>query len=269
MTKIDLNAPAFGQGAQKVSELDSHVNPSEATVIPLAVEPVVVTEVKPVVAASGEEADANSPVPYKRFKKFHDAAKEAQDEATYWRSEAQRLQGEFAKPAPIVVDDLPPQWAKLYGDSEASKDAWKVQKELNADILRQARQEALDSVRLQQQEEVEQVEANVERLDDSFEDLEAEVGRKLTEAEQSSLLDIVDDYTPKDRQGNYAGEILGFDKAWEIYQLKHGAAKSQHIEQRNSVANLTGSPSQGQPSQSEEQNKNWNPFDWNSYKKRI
>ena len=64
--KIDLNAPAFGAGVQKIEDVSS--------------EPVGEPEIKP-----KEEApllpEEEQTVSYSRFKKFHDAAKEAEEEA--------------------------------------------------------------------------------------------------------------------------------------------------------------------------------------------
>lgn len=257
--KIDLNAPAFGEGAQK---------PEAAVVEPeVKVEaPQVVPE--PKVEEPKVEPEGETQVPYSRFKKFHDAAREAQEAADYWKAKAEERLEAPAAPAP-VADDMPPQWVKLYGDSDDSKAAWEIQKNLLAEMREQTRTEALEAVRNQQHEEKERTEQNVERLDDGFEDLAAKVGRDLTEIEQSAILDIVDDYTPKDEDGNYAGDILSFDKAWEIYELKNAATKAPKIQQRNNVAGILGNQSQGEPNNNAEQNKNWNPLDWDAWKRRI
>jgi hypothetical protein len=70
------------------------------------------------------------------------------------------------------------------------------------------------------EQEVLRVKDNVAIIDELLEDLEAEIGRKLSEDETSAVLDIVDEYTPKDNKGNYLVELLPFDYAWEIYQAK-------------------------------------------------
>lgn len=253
--KIDLNAPAFGQGAQKVEAADA-----EETKPVEEVKPVVVEETK-------ETLEEESKVPYSRFKKFHDRALEAEREAAEWREKAQSYHDEPVKQ--VASDDLPPQWVKLYGDTDASKEAWQIQKQLNADMLADARREALEAVRNERFEASAKVEANIEHLDESFEDLSALVGRDLTEAEQSAVLDIVDEFTPKDRNGDYAGEILPFEKAWDIYELKMAATKAPKVQSRNSVASLLGNKTQSESVSQEEQHKNWNPLDWNAYKKRI
>lgn len=259
--KIDLNAPAFGQGAQKVAPADAEEAKVEAPV-----GEVIVPAVKPTVEGA-PVIEEESKVPYSRFKKFHDRALEAEREAAEWRQKAEsHTQVESADTG---AGEMPNSWVKLYGDSEASKEAWQIQQNLNATMLADARREALEAVRNERYEETAKVEANVERLDESFEDLSAFIGRSITEAEQSALLDIVDEFTPKDRYGDYAGEILPFNKAWEIYELKTKATKAPTIQARNEVANLTGNKTQGENLNKEEQNKNWNPLDWNAYKSRI
>lgn len=256
--KFDLNAPAFGAGAEMVKAADAEETPEVKVV-----EPEKEPEIVPVVTPEEE-----SKVPYSRFKKFHDRALEAEEEAAKWREEAESLRERPAERL-AVSDDLPPQWVKLYGDSDASKDAWAIQKQFNDDIRAQAKQDAIEALRNERQEEVSKVENNVAQIDESFEDLSAFVGRDLTDAEQSALLDIVDDYTPKDRNGNYAGELLPFDKAWEIYELKNAVNKAPKVQSRNTVANLLGNQTQGESVAKDEQNKNFNPLDWNAYKSRI
>ncbi len=64
------------------------------------------------------------------------------------------------------------------------------------------------------------VEKNIDKINDNFEELSENIGRELTEYEQSAVLDIVDKYTPKDDKGNYAVSLLPFDYAWEIYEAE-------------------------------------------------
>ena len=245
--KVDLNAPAFGKEAQKVE-----VAPSE---------PVGEPAVKP------EEPE--NQVPYSRFKKYHDEAKQAREEAERYRQEAEELRN---RPEPVQYNkELPEQWKKLYGDDEKSKEAWKLQQELNREMREEALAEAREAVRNERYEEVERVEANVEIIDENFEELGTFVGRDLTEQEQSKVLDAVDYLTPKDRYGNYAGPLVPFEAAWDYVQAKDGTQRSARTQSRNQIAAASASQSQGEPSLSEreEANKNFNPLDWNSYKSRL
>ena len=272
MPKIDLNAPAFGTGAQKVSE----VTEAEETDKP-AGDAEVEQPKEPEKKETDTEASEEEPskVPYSRFKKFHDLAKEAQEEAEYWRQEAQRRQDEYQprREEAIGDDEVPAYWKKLYGDESSEKwplvkEAWKIQAQANAEFREQARREALDAVRGEREHEAERVEANLETLDAGFEDLEAFVGRQLTEREQSAVLDIVDKYTPKDKYGNYAGAIMQFEDAWDIYEMQQNAAKAPKQQKRDSVAGLTNGKTAGENTTAET-DKQFNPLDWNAWKKRI
>ena len=249
--KIDLNAPAFGAGVQKIEDVSS--------------EPVGQPEIKP------KEEEIIVPdeqqVPYSRFKKFHDAAKEAEEEAAYWKAKATAIETE-----PVHYnEEMPSQWTKLYGDTEQSKEAWKVQQDLNRQIREDALREAREAVRNERYEEVQRTEENMETLDNNFETLEAFVGRNLTDKEQSDVLDAVDFLTAKDQYGNYAGALVPFEAAWDYVQAKAGSTKAPQRQSRDQVASLTGSQSQGEPNLSEKQerDKNWNPFAWDSYKTRL
>lgn len=256
--KIDLNAPAFGQGSQKPEDL---VEETEQTVAEPAGEET--KEQEP------EASEEESKVPYSRFKKFHDRALDAEREAELWRTRAESFKSEPVQQQTQTTNDMPAYWLKLYGDSDASMEAWLVQKQANEEIINETRRAALDAVHNERYEEQARTDANIATLDENFEDLQAFVGRDLTDAEQSAVLDIVDDYTPKDAQGNYAGATLPFDKAWEIYELKNTASKAPRAKARDNVANLTGTPTQGDAGSVAEQEKSFNPLDWNAFKKRL
>jgi predicted RNA-binding protein len=71
-------------------------------------------------------------------------------------------------------------------------------------------------------DEDQRIEGNIGIIDENFLELQAMIGRELTEEEQSDVLDIVDEYTPKDKDGNYLCSLLPFDYAWEIYETQSG-----------------------------------------------
>lgn len=64
------------------------------------------------------------------------------------------------------------------------------------------------------------IERNIDKINDNFDDLAECLGRDLTEFEQSAILDIVDEYTPKDDKGNYKFDMLPFDYAWTICEYE-------------------------------------------------
>lgn len=250
--KIDLNAPAFGEGAQKIE-----VPTDEAVAEP-------VEEPKVEVKETEETSEEESKVPYSRFKKFHDRAAEAEAEAEKWKAKALALE---TKPE-TVSTDIPSYWVKLYGDSPESQEAWKIQSEQNEVLKREAREQAVEAVRNERFEEAKRTEQKVEVIDQNLDTLSAFVGRDLTDKEQEAVLDIVDDYTPKGGDGNYLGAMLPFEKAWEIYELKQQASKAPKTKARDQVASLSGTQTQGEPVITEK-DKNFNPLDWNAYQRRI
>jgi hypothetical protein len=250
MAKIDLNAPAFGSGAQTPEEID------EAAVV-APVEAPTEEQVTP----SSEE----SKVPYSRFKKFHDAALEAQKEADYWRERANSQTTSVPQASEI---DMPSYWVENYGNNEASQKAWQNQLRLQAEVEERAERRALEAVRNERYAEVQQVEENVEAIDNNFESLSEFVGRELSEKEQLGVLDAVDYLSPKDRYGNYEA-VVPYEAAWDYYQAKLGSSKAPKTASRDAVASLTGTGTQGEASVNAEADKNFNPRDWNAWKKRI
>ena len=72
-------------------------------------------------------------------------------------------------------------------------------------------------------DEDQRIEGNIAIIDEKFLELQAMIGRELTEEEQSVILDIVDEHTPKDKDGNYLCSLLPFDYAWEIYEVQNRA----------------------------------------------
>ena len=256
---IDLSKPAWGPGSQKVEDL------TEAPVASQAEDVKVSGPVAP--SDSVEEESGEQKVPYSRFKKFHDRALEAEREAAEWRARAESIVSRTSEPE---TGEVPSYWTELYGDSDAAKRAWRIQERANEEIEIRAEQRAIEAVQSERHQESERISQNEDTIDENLEELSALVGRNLTDREQSDILDIVDEYTPKGRDGNYLGPTIPFDKAWEIYELKNSAVRGPRSEARDKVASLSGSQSRGDSSEDKtEQDKNWNPLDWNAWKKRL
>ena len=153
---------------------------------------------------------------------------------------------------------------KLYGDNENTREAYKVELERLAYLEKRAEQRAIESVKEYRENEAKALEKNEEIIDNNLEDLESYVGKKLTEKEQSGILEIVDEYTPKDEDGNYSGDLLPFDKAYEIYQLKNQTRTQASKKARSNATNLTSRNTEGEPNSVEKNNKSFDPLNWNS-----
>lgn len=257
---FDPNAPAFGEGSQKPEDLQSeNAKP----------------EFKPE-GNSGEKETENSEeskVPYSRFKKFHDQAKQWEAEAERYRAEAEEWRTKASSSEPKIVNDNSPfsweDWKEMYGENDLSKKLFQKQLKFSETVFEQARREALEAVRAENRFEQSRVSENLETIDSSLELLDEYAGRSLTEAEQSAILDIVDDYSPKGSDGNYLSTIP-FEKAYDIYELQQQASKAPKVQSRNKIASLLNSKSQGTPSNDEaERNKNFDPRDWGAALRRL
>ena len=91
---FDPNAPAFGEGSQDEAVLTADTNESETK--PDGEQPVIIADHKDseteVETISADEGQPETQVPYSRFKKFHDQAKQAEQEALEWRAKYEALE---------------------------------------------------------------------------------------------------------------------------------------------------------------------------------
>lgn len=85
---------------------------------------------------------------------------------------------------------------------------------------------------LKKQEEL-RIEKNVDKINENFEELAEYIGRELTEYEESAVLDVIDEITPKDSNGDYVAGLVPFEFAWEVYEAK----KEMMLEQLNKAMN--------------------------------
>lgn len=210
-------------------------------------------------------------VPYSRFENVNKARREAEEEADKWRRRAQELEdSRFERQSETQTGEVPSWWTKLYGDTEQTREAFGIWREGNQQIISQAEQKALEAVKNAQQEEKESERQNLKVLDDHLESVAAIAGHDLSEDEESKILDIIDEFTAKDGDGNYLGAILPPDKAWEIYELKNKVSEAPSKKSRDSVAALTNVPTSGQPSiEQKERDEAYRPGAWGDWEKRL
>ena len=263
---IDLDKPAFGEGAQKVAEvLDETPIPAPEPIVEIKTE-----EEKP--AEESEEEPAK--VKYSRFKKFHDEAIQFRKEAEEWKAKAEEL----SRPRTEVVvdpqDEAYKLWMENFGDTETSRKAYENQLKIDQirenRALEKAREGAIEAVRNERYEAQEQEKENLSTLDDHLDQVSAVAGRDLTEKEEDAILDIIDEFTSKDGDGKYSGSLLSPDKAWEIYELKSKVSSMPKRTSRDAVASLSGNstPAESQ-SVIDERNKNFLPGNWGSWRDRL
>ena len=246
--KVDLNAPAFGDKAQKVVDIEK---------------PVVVDTIKEPEALEEEEGK----VRYSRFKSVNERRLQAEQLAEQYRQEAEELRSQRTV-KPEESDDVPSYFLKMYGDRPETHEAWKLQKAHDEEVLERAELRAREALRSERTYESSRTNENVEVIDNNLDNLSDFVGRDLTVKEQSRILDIVDDYTPKDDDGNYQGPPIPFEKAWRIYELENQNANGSRIRSRTQVADQSGTRTEGEVAINEEQNKAFNPS-WGSLDRAI
>lgn len=256
----DLNKPAFGPNADIISTTDlGDTTPADAK------------EVNGSSDDAADDGEEEGRVKYSRFKKFHNRAIEAEKEAAYWREKAEtRTSSESTSVDGSAFGLSYQEFTELYGDSEAAQKAWKIQQTAQERLFSDLKRQAQEVAETQQERASQAVQENVDDLDDRLDTLVDTIGRDLTDKEQMAILDIVDDYTPKDRNGNYMGPLLSFEKAYKIYELEGKASSAPKKASRDAVANLTGSHGSGETTtERQERDKNFNPLDWNAWRNRI
>ncbi len=271
---IDLDAPAFGVNAAKVDDTsESTSETSQVKELGQDDAESVTRKLEVKTEDTEEESDEEQKIPYSRFETISKARREAEQEAREANERYEQLlnsRREREQSAEKPEDEkLLDYMIKLYGDNDNTRAAYKVELERIEYIEKRAEDRALRSIEEARTNETKSLQRNEEVIDNNLEDLESYVGRRLSEKEQSGILEIVDEYTPKDEDGNYSGDLLPFDKAFEIYELKNRTQVQSSKKARSVATSLTGRNTEGEPSGVEKVNKDFNPLDWNSYRRRI
>lgn len=275
MSKVNLDAPAFSTEVPK-EESTSEIATTEASQAQSGEEKELPTSGgEPVVVPSDEEEQR---VPYSRMKAVVDRAREAEQRALELEERLARREQE-PRERPYEPTDsgevkpfggsLPRYWVGMYGDDERSRLGYSYELERQTAIREEVRREAIETVREERSTESKILAQNEQTIDERLEDLSYSLGRDLTEAEESALLDIVDEYTPKDQDGNYAGDLIPMDKAYEIFTMKQSQGSQRNSRGRREATVATGSRTQSESTGTEKDNTDWNPRDWNSWRKKI
>jgi len=255
--KIDLNKPAFGPGSQTLAEVETREEKPEvkSEVKEEPKEEVKVEETEP------EEVSAEKPrVTYSRFENVNKARREAEAEAERLRERISELESSRYAKVEEPSQEMPSWWRENFGDSDASKKGWQNEVERQKYFMQAAREEAVKAIQEEGKRENERVSSNLDEIDSGLESLSSFLGRDLTEKEESDILDIIDEYTPKNGDGNYAGAIIPFDKAWEIREMKNNLSQASKRQSRDKVAAAVSSRTEGETSlEKNESDKGWNP----------
>lgn len=196
-------------------------------------------------------------VPYSRFETVNEARVRAEEELRLMKAdrERERLQQAAAPNA----DGLPAYWVKLYGDSDASKEAYALRQQELKEERESLRSSIREDMQREQAESEQRVENTVDEWSNQIDDFAAKNKRKFTDAQTDSILDVMDELTPKDTEGNYVVEPIQYlARAVELYDLRQDKALASKKQARQSTAKLTAAKSEGIPSDKTE---NWTG-DW-------
>jgi len=270
---MEITTRGFEKAADKLTaeQLDRPVDevvapPKEAEVVaptesvpetPIQTEPET-----PVVEESEEEK-----VPKSRFLTMHQRAVEAEKALRAFEAE----RAERPEPVPVSDDaDLKRFYVETFGDTELSEKLYQNELARLNSIEEKAAERAYERLSQREQVEAELIDERVASFDSAFEELAIAEGKTdFSDEEQVAMLDIVESYSPKDRDGKLIGDyLLPLDKAYEIYKLNNEPVVQAKKQERNAVAALQGARSEGSPSNTADadwqpgQNRRW----WNKTK---
>lgn len=204
-------------------------------------------------AASPEEEEK---VPKSRFLTVHQRAIEAE-------KKIRQLEADYAsKPetkTPAADDaDLRKYYVETFGESDATERLYQAELARFSSIEERAAERAFERFSRIGKEQEEAISQRVASFDAAFEELAVVEGKEFTDDEQVALLDIVEEYSPKDAQGQLIADyLLPLDKAYDIYKVKNAPVIAAKKTERNAVASLSGARSEGAPSASADTD--WQP----------
>lgn len=248
MQQIIQTGGGFEKAASKLTNeqldipIDEVVAQSEAEA-PVESVPETPIEVEPETPEVKTPEVEEEKVPKSRFLTMHQRAIEAEKALRQFAAER------ASEPEPqreVANDeDLKKFYTTTFGATELADKLYQAELARLSAIEERATDRAFE--RLSQREQVEQrvIEDRVSSMDSAFEELSVVTGKDLSDDEQVAILDIVEKYSPKDRNGKIPEEyLMSLDDAYEIYQMQHEAAKPNRS-QRNAIAALSGARSQG------------------------
>lgn len=209
----------------------------------------------------GNESDEQK-VPYSRFKKKVDELNETSSRISYLEEQLIALQNSRTETA--TTETMPDEWVELYGDSEVSQKAWKIQQRREDELRESIVRQASEQFERQREQEISQLEENEEAIDNNLAELQEKTGRTFTPKQEEAILSIVDEFSPTGSDGKYI-TLFPFDKAYEIYNLRQSKLGQGTKQARQAVADLTGGASEGDVADSNSSHKRG----WDSWRDGI
>lgn len=249
---MEITPQGFEKAADKLTQ-EQLDRPVDEVVVEAPTESVPETPIEtPVVEAPAETEEDR--VPKSRFLTMHQRAIDA--EKALRQFEAERVE---TPAAPVADDaDLKKFYVETFGEGDLSDRLYNAELARLTAIEDKAAERAYERLSQREQQAEQVITERVESFDRAFEELGVTEGREFTEDEQVALLDIVEKYSPKNAEGKLIADyLLPLDQAYEIYQVQAAPQNKAKREERNAVAALSGSRSEGAPSGSADAD--WQP----------
>lgn len=198
---------------------------------------------------AADEAADKARIPYSRFETVNEAKIRAEERVKFLEEQLQANRDAQANdqgnPDSLAV---PQEWTDLYGDNDTAREAYKTQLKLLDKLRDEATTKAIEEVERRQAAKQSEQAKNLELINQGLREAEAKLGRKLTDQEEAAILDIQDEFTPKDEQGYYLAPLIPAVKALEVLTLREGQTKADKALARRKVVSITGSPTEGEGS---------------------
>lgn len=265
METVNISPRGFTKAASGLTQeqLDKPIDDvaqAPQLVVESSPEPVVEETVDSTPTEITEEVEVEeAKVPKSRFLTMHQRAVEAEKRLREY--EAERSQQPEIAVQETETTELPNYWIEMFGDSDASVQAFQAEQKRLATIEERAAERAYQRLEGREKEEEARTKEIVDGFDQAFEELSIVADKDFTDDEQVAILDIVEEYSPKDKDGKMLRDyLLPLDKAYEIYSIRNEAKTSAKREARTQVASLTGARSEGSPSGPAVSD--WKPGQW-------
>ena len=202
-------------------------------------------EVEDTVTVSTEDDTATETgrIPYSRFEKVNEAKIRAEERLAVLEEQLAKKNSNDTDSDEITPDE---DWIELWGDNEDSRRAYLVDQRRKERERIETTNKILEEIDTRQTTKQKETQENLEYIEENIAKLEETLGRKLTEVEESAVLDIQDEWTPKDDKGNYIAPLLSAEKAFEVYNLRQTTATAKKSLARKRVVSITGSSTDGE-----------------------
>lgn len=214
--------------------------------------------------ATPDEADVMTDpprVPYSRFETVNERAIRAEAEL-----ELLKQQREDKPDAVVFTGDLPEKWVRLYGDNDASREAYGLYKTGIKEEFQSMRQDLLNEVRAEERRREVEAEKEANEWATKISDYGLKNARSFTDAEQSALLDVMDELAPKDDKGMYLVSPISYlPQAVELYDLRNQKANFSKKEAKRKATEIAGAKGEGEP-EPITSDSHFRPGQWDSWR---